>query len=198
LEATEGYKGVDHVIQALPEVLKEVPNLEYTIIGTGSDLERHKRLAKDNGLEDRVHFRGAVVANELRAAYRDCDVFVMPSAGEGFGIVFLEAMQYAKPVVAANSAATPEVVIDNVTGLLVEYGSSGQISNALIDLGLDSEKRRRLGQAGYQRLQDNFTFLQFKERLTEILNRELPHGSEAAQRKAAISAPPGATPTSVE
>jgi glycosyltransferase involved in cell wall biosynthesis len=101
-------------------------------------------------------------------------------------------------VVAANSAATPEVVIDRVTGLLVEYGNQEQISNALIDLCLDPEKRKRLGQAGYQRLQDNFTFPQFKERLTEILNRELPQGREAAQTKAVVSAPPAATPTGVE
>jgi phosphatidylinositol alpha-1,6-mannosyltransferase len=198
LEASDGYKGVDHVLAALPAVIKRVPELEYVVIARGDDVEKHKQLAIKHGVAERVHFPGTVEPEKLRDAYRNADVFIMPSAGEGFGIVFLEAMQYEKPVIAARSAAVPEVVIDNVTGLLVEYGSSEQISNALIDLCLDAEKRKRLGQAGYQRLQENFTFPQFKERLTEILNRELPQGSEAAQSQAVISAPPTATPTGVE
>ncbi|MEA2205380.1 MAG: phosphatidyl-myo-inositol dimannoside synthase [Blastocatellia bacterium] len=198
LEASDGYKGVDHVIAALPEVIKRVPELEYVVIARGDDVARHKQLALEHGVAERVHFPGTVEPEKLRDAYRNSDVFIMPSAGEGFGIVFLEAMQYEKPVIAARSAAVPEVVIDDATGVLVEYGNIEQISNALIDLCLDAEKRKRLGQAGYQRLQDNFTFSQFKERLTEILNRELPQGSEAAQPKAVISAPPAATPTGVE
>lgn len=124
-------------------------------------------------MANRVHFLGSVNNSILQAYYRACDVFVMPSAGEGFGIVYLEAMSHEKPVVAARSGAAPEVVLDGITGRLVAYGSKEQLADVLIELCLDTEQRRKLGLAGYRRLQDNFTFRRFKETFTEILVGEL-------------------------
>ncbi len=174
LDRAERYKGVDTVINALPAVIQQIPSLNYYVIGDGTDLERHKMLAREKGLADRVHFLGSVSATTLQAYYRACDVFVMPSAGEGFGIVYLEAMQHGKPVIAAKSGAAPEVVLDGITGHLVEYGNKEQLARTLIELCLDDEQRRRLGSAGSRRLQDNFTFMHFKEKLITILARELP------------------------
>jgi phosphatidylinositol alpha-1,6-mannosyltransferase len=173
LEETERYKGVDKVIEVLPDVAREVPDIHYVVVGGGTDLERHKQLAQRLGLGERVHFSGFLSDEALRACYRDCDVFVMPSAGEGFGFVFLEAMQYAKPIVAARNGGAPEVVEDQVTGRLVEYGNEDELAQALIELCVDPEKRTRLGLAGYQRLQERFTFAHFKQKLTEILTTEL-------------------------
>jgi phosphatidyl-myo-inositol dimannoside synthase len=174
LEETERYKGVDTVIEVLPELAREVPDIQYVVVGGGTDLERHKQLAQKLGVAERVHFLGFLSNEDLLARYRDCDVFVMPSAGEGFGFVFLEAMKYGKAIVAANSGGAPEVVEDQVTGRLVEYGNEEELAQALIELCLDPEKRTRLGTAGYQRLQERFTFAQFKRKLTEILAAELP------------------------
>jgi glycosyltransferase involved in cell wall biosynthesis len=97
----------------------------------------------------------------------------MPSAQEGFGFVYLEAMQCSKPVVAAKSGGAPEVVEDGITGSLVKYGNQDELTQALIDLCLDPQKRQALGAAGYQRLQERFTFGKFKQKLSEILSREL-------------------------
>lgn len=180
LDQNEQYKGVDKVIEVLQHVAAKVPDVQYLVVGSGTDLERHRQLAHKLGVADRVHFLGFLSDDALRARYQECDVFVMPSAGEGFGFVFLEAMQYGKPIVAANSGGAPEVVLDGVTGHLVEYGNKKQLAAALIDLCLDSEKRQTLGQSGYQRLQENFTFPRFKQRLIEILLREL--SSEAASK----------------
>jgi len=179
LEQTEKYKGVDKVIEVLPTVALQVPGIQYVVVGGGSDLDRHKQLAQQLGVADRVHFKGFLNDEALRACYRDCDVFVMPSAGEGFGFVFLEAMTYSKAIVAARSGGAPEVVEDEVTGRLVEYGDQAELAQALIELCLDPEKRNRLGSAGYQRLQERFTFAHFKQKLTEILNAELPPKSAA-------------------
>src|SRR4030095_1048376 len=107
--------------------------------------------------------------------YRDCDVFVMPSAGEGFGFVFLEAMKYSKPVIAANSGGAPEVVRDEVTGVLVPPGDKFQLAEAIVRLALDPTKRSVLGRNGNESLQANFTFAQFQKGLTNILSRQLPH-----------------------
>jgi glycosyltransferase involved in cell wall biosynthesis len=172
LDANEGYKGVDHVIEVLPDILKAVPNLEYSIVGGGSDLERHKQLAIDRGVGDQVSFLGSVAEEDLKLAYRNCDIFIMPSAGEGFGIVFLEAMQYRKPIIAANCGATPEVVEHETNGLLVEYGSKAQIASQTIRLCKDEDLRTRMGEAGYERLFAKFSFGHFRDRLNEILLRE--------------------------
>ena len=120
-------------------------------------------------MADRVQFLGSVDERALRAAYESCDVFVLPSAGEGFGIVFLEAMHYRKPIIAANSGATPEVVKDGETGMLVEAGNVEQLAAAMIALGTNQPERDRMGAAGYKRLQENFTFDHFKRRLHEIV-----------------------------
>jgi len=182
LEQSEKYKGVDRVIEALPAIARRLPDIEYVVIGGGTDVERHKELAQKLGVASRVQFLGFVTDQILRAHYRDCDVFVMPSEREGFGFVFLEAMQYAKPVVAARSGGTPEVVEDRVTGRLVEYGNVEELTEALLALCLDSDKRKQLGAMGYQRLQENFSFPLFKDKLTEILLQELPPELKTARQ----------------
>lgn len=174
LDSTEKYKGVDTVIEALPQVIARVPDVQYLIVGSGSDSIRLKKLAKSVGVSDRVHFLGSVDDATLRACYRACDVFVMPSAKEGFGFVFLEAMQYAKPVVAADKGGSPEVVKDGVTGLLVRYNDVRQLAESLTRLCLDPALRTKLGEAGYMRLQENYTFPQFKQTFNDIITRELP------------------------
>src|ERR1051325_320777 len=177
LDGAERYKGVDMVIEALPSVAAEVPAVKYVIVGSGSDTARLKELARRVGVAERVDFLGSVNDSELRLQYQACDVFVMPSAGEGFGIVFLEAMQYSKPIVAANSGGSPEVVQNEGTGLLVRYGDILQLKQTLVRLCLNPELRSRLGQAGRQRLQERFTFPHFKKTLTNILFQELPASS---------------------
>lgn len=187
LESSEQEKGFDTVIESLPNIVARVPTVQYIVVGSGTDLERHKRLAKEFGVSDRVHFLGSVEDKTLRSCYESCDVFVMPSAQEGFGFVYLEAMQYGKPVVAARSGGVREVVKDGETGVLVEYGNKEELAQVLTDLCLDPEKRRKLGSAGYRRLQENFTFAHFKERLTDILIRELPRQTLAADTRSHLS-----------
>jgi phosphatidylinositol alpha-1,6-mannosyltransferase len=188
LEQSEKYKGVDKVIEALPDIAKRVPDVQYLVVGDGSDLERHKQLAQQVGVSQRVHFLGFLSQEELRASYRNCHLFVMPSAGEGFGFVFLEAMKYSKAIVAANSGGAPEVVIDKVTGRLVEYGDREALAEAVIDLSLDTRKRNQLGEAGHRRLQENFMFPRFEQKLTEILMRELSARSLYGSRREVLNA----------
>ncbi|MFN2512406.1 MAG: glycosyltransferase family 4 protein [Pyrinomonadaceae bacterium] len=169
LDSTEQRKGFDTVIESLPAVIERVPDVQYLIVGGGSDLERHKQLASRVGVSDRVHFLGTVPEDLLHDCYKSCDVFVMPSAQEGFGFVYLEAMQYRKPIVAANRGGAPEVVQDGINGKLIDYGNKQQLAETLIDLCLDPDTRRKLGDAGYQRLQQNFTFAHFKQKFMDIL-----------------------------
>jgi glycosyltransferase involved in cell wall biosynthesis len=169
LTASDSYKGVDHVIQALPAVLSVVPDLYYVVVGEGDDRQRLERLAVDAGVEDRVMFAGARADAELAGYYRACDAYVMPSRSEGFGIVYLEAMSCGKPVVAANSGGAPEVVEDGVTGLLVEYGDVPTLACSLTRLLTDRECRQRMGEAGRRRVEARYTFEHFRTRLETLL-----------------------------
>lgn len=101
LSADERYKGFDEVMEALPEIHKVYPNTVYVVAGEGTDRKRLEQKAQDLGLADSVVFTGFVREEEKLDHYRLADVFAMPSRGEGFGFVFLEAMACGVPVVAS-------------------------------------------------------------------------------------------------
>jgi len=131
LDARERYKGVDHLIEAMPAARQTVPTTRLRIVGTGSDLPRLKELAVRLGVADSVEFAGFVDDEHLREAYRDCALFALPSSGEGFGIVFLEAMAHGKPCLGARAGAVPEI-IDGTSGVLVDPGDVGQLATQLV------------------------------------------------------------------
>jgi glycosyltransferase involved in cell wall biosynthesis len=169
LTASDSYKGVDHVIQALPAVLSAVPDAYYVVVGDGDDRGRLECLAVDAKIRDHVLFVGTKGGEELAGYYHACDVFVMPSRSEGFGVVFLEAMSHGKPMVAANSGGAPEVVEDGVTGLLVEYGDVPALACSLTRLLTDRADRQRMGEAGRRRVEAQYTFERFRTRLETLL-----------------------------
>ena len=131
LDARERYKGVDHLIEAMPAVRQIVPATRLRIVGTGSDLPRLKELAVRLGVADSVEFVGFVDDEHLREAYRDCALFALPSSSEGFGIVFLEAMAHGKPCLGARAGAVPEI-IDGSSGVLVDSGDIPQLATQLV------------------------------------------------------------------
>ena len=102
-------------------------------------------------------FLGYVEAAALAQLYADCDIFVAPSLSESFGLIYLEAMAHAKPVVAFHTGAVPEVVAHSKTGILVERGSTAELANALVNLAGDAEMRQEMGKRGYERLRTRFT-----------------------------------------
>jgi len=170
LEAGErSAKGVLHVLEALPELRRQFPELRYVVVGDGDDRGWLENRARSLGLGGAVTFTGHLSREELNNCYAACDLFVLPSDKEGFGIVFLEAMAHSKPVVAARAGGVPEVVQDGETGLLVENGNRAALVGALAALLADPGRRNRLGSAGYRRLQEQFTFALFRERLFRLL-----------------------------
>jgi glycosyltransferase involved in cell wall biosynthesis len=118
------------------------------VVGTGPDLARLERRARELGLGRRVEFLGHVAFDRLAGEYRRADIFCLPSRQEGFGIVFLEAMAAGLPIVAARAAAAPEVVSDGESGILVAPDSPGDLAAALDRLLSDPEERRRMGETG--------------------------------------------------
>ena len=111
---------------------------------------RLRSLWRELHLESIVKWVGDVTQRQLAAEYRQADIFCLPSVQEGFGIVFLEAMAAGKPIVAARSAAVPEVVSH---GRLVEPGNAEALADAIETLYFDAELRTSLGVQGLQTVQ---------------------------------------------
>ncbi len=112
--ATERYKGADELIEAIAQLQASMPELHLVVVGGGDDLPRLRKLASDRGIFDRVVFLEGLSREQIAACYAHCDVFALPSTGEGFGLVFLEAMAFGKPVVGADSGGIPDLVEDVV------------------------------------------------------------------------------------
>ncbi|HVB99879.1 MAG TPA: glycosyltransferase family 4 protein [Candidatus Dormibacteraeota bacterium] len=169
LAASEPGKGVDTVIQAMPQLLPCFPDLFYVIVGDGDGRPGLEKLVIENGVGERVIFAGECPKQSLRRYYEIADVFVMPSRQEGFGIVFLEAMAAGKPVVASACGGAPEVVRDGEDGYLVEYGDVSALAARLAGLLGDKGLRRRMGEAGRRKTEEQYQFEHFRDRLIAIL-----------------------------
>ena len=165
LWAEERMKGIDHTLEAFAGLLERHPEASYRVIGKGSDKPRLQQLAETLGISQRVRFEEDLTDDELSEAFRDCDLFVLPSGQEGFGIVFLEAMRFGKPCIGGAEGGTPEVIEDGHNGLLVPFGDTKALKQAMARLMGDAELRRRIGRAGRQRLEERFVFPRFRDRL---------------------------------
>jgi phosphatidylinositol alpha-1,6-mannosyltransferase len=154
----ERYKGHDAMLRALPLVLAKVPDAQWIVIGEGSLRAGLEALARSAGIAGSVRFLGAVGDEERNVWLRRANVLAMPSrlpaggfAGEGFGIAYLEAGAYGKPVVAGNVGGALDAVGDGETGLLVDPRDTGAIAQALTTLLLDPQLAARLGAGGRAR-----------------------------------------------
>ena len=176
LWADEGQKGVDHTIEAVARLRARHPGLRYRIVGKGSDRARLERLVSRLDLTGVVSFEHDLSDEELADRYRRCTAFVLPSGQEGFGIVFLEAMRFSKPCIGGAAGGTPEVVADGETGLLVPFGDVSALERCLDRLLSDPGLAAEMGRAGRERLEREFLFPRFRERLGAHLDEWLGLG----------------------
>jgi phosphatidylinositol alpha-1,6-mannosyltransferase len=119
MDSRERYKGHDRVIVAIPDLVRRGQDIVYVIIGQGDDRVRLEEVARDIGVAERVRFLGSVGTRQLAEAYRIADLFVMPSAGEGFGIVFLEAMASGTPALGLDFGGARDALAEGELGTAV-------------------------------------------------------------------------------
>lgn len=169
LDSSDKYKNIDLVINAMPDVLKIIPDVCYVIVGDGTDRKRLEQITNEINISDKVIFTGNVPDNLLNSYYSACDVFVLPSTNEGFGMVFLEAMYFSKPCISVKAAGVPEVIIDGKTGILCEPGNIKELSDSIIMLLKDKSLNVKLGSMGKERFDNEFSYTKFKERLENVL-----------------------------
>jgi phosphatidyl-myo-inositol dimannoside synthase len=168
LDRTERYKGVEHTLLALAQLRSSRADFSYRLIGDGSDRPALEDFARRLGLGDLVRVEGTLDDDGLAEALNDCDVFILPSAKEGFGLAHLEAMCAGKPVIAAFAAATPELV-DETVGALVRYADVEGLANGILRLMGSPSLRAELGDNGRSRYQVAFTQSEFQARLRELI-----------------------------
>ncbi|MGQ0586155.1 MAG: glycosyltransferase family 4 protein [Gammaproteobacteria bacterium] len=155
IDRGDRYKGHETVLRSLAAVASRLADLDYVIAGDGDDRPRLEQVAKDLGLGDRVHFAGHVGDSELIDYYRLADVFVMPSAKEGFGIVFLEAAATGLPVIGGNRDGSADPLADGAIGTLVAPEDEGALA-AAIEAALrsprpDARRAERFAAAEFRR-----------------------------------------------
>lgn len=159
-------KGHVVLLRAFAEARRELPDLELAIAGRGPLEPALKALARELKIDDAVHFLGHV--SPIQSAIEAAAAIVVPSMGEGFGMVALEAMERARPVIAADVGGLRELVRDGETGVLVPPGEAQSLAEAIVRVAGDLPLARRMGEAGRRRALSRFLQRACTER-TELL-----------------------------
>lgn len=165
LHPEDDYKGHDRVIPLLPELERRLGPIRYVIAGSGPDRARLERIAEEERASRQVVFAGYVPDAELPAYYRLADAFVMPSTGEGFGIVYLEAMACGCPVVAGNQDGSVDALADGELGRLVDPHDGHALLEAIA-----ATLRAGRGHEAPIRGVERFDLDRFRARVRELLD----------------------------
>ncbi len=165
-------KGFDQVARALPGLVRRGIDVHYAIVGIGDDWDHLLAIARELGVEERLHLLGHVEPADLPRWYNACELFAMPNRDiegdtEGFGIVYLEANACAKPAIAGRAGGTGSAVEHEVNGLQVDGEDVASVEAGIARLLLAPDEARRMGDAARQRTLNGFT----PERRVELIRR---------------------------
>jgi phosphatidylinositol alpha-1,6-mannosyltransferase len=162
-------KGHSALISSWPKVASALPGARLVVVGTGPDLDSFRAEARASPVANRIEFRGFVPHEKMDDIWAEADVFAMPSRGEGFGFVYIEAMRHGVPVVASVHDAAPEVNLDGQTGYNVDLDEGDELADRLIHLLRDPDHAAALGRSGRSRWAEHFRYSAFRERFLPLL-----------------------------
>jgi phosphatidylinositol alpha-1,6-mannosyltransferase len=176
--ASEHYKGHDELLDAWTGVRARVPDARLVFVGDGDDVPRLKGRSAALGIGDSVIFTGFVSESQLHAVYERAAVFAMPSRGEGFGMVYIEAMSHRLPCIGSIHDAAPEIIEDGVTGFLIEQSDIAALTDRIVRLLTDEARRAEMGENGLRRVERRFSYSQFAQTAMSLVESSL--GAPAA------------------
>lgn len=184
-DAAEREKGHRELMRAMPEIIARHPGAQLVFAGSGSDLAELRALAAASPAAGSLFLTGRASDDLLKALYETAFAFAMPSRQEGFGLVFLEAMNYAKPCIACRDDGAGDVIVDGETGILVSRRvEQAELVEALDRLLGDPALARRFGEAGWRRLCDHFSSAAHQARVSgfvgPLLDRRLKGATRAS------------------
>lgn len=179
-------KGIEYLIQALPDIVRSAPDAICLVAGNGSELGLLQQLAADLGVSRHVRFLGAIPWPETPALYAAADIFVVPSIHDARGNVdglpttILEAMAAGRPVVASQIAGIELAVADGLHGLLTPERDAAALAHAILTLIQNGDLRHRLGENGRERVRRELNWTTIARTLSEIYSasaaRAMPQG----------------------
>jgi len=143
-------KGCKNLLIAFDKLLKKYDSIKLTIAGAGDELKLLKNIAKNLSIENKVHFEGAVPHSKMLELMSNCDIFVLPSRDEAFGVVYLEAMAFKKPVIGSIGEGISDIIIDGENGLLVNSKDAENLAQKLETLISSESLRKRIGKNGFE------------------------------------------------
>ncbi len=164
LDATQGRKGHSELLDCWPEVVAAVPDARLVIVGGGSGLDAMRDAAGASSVASSIDVLGHVGEAEMPALFERAHVFAMPSRQEGFGLVYVEAMRYGLPVIASVHDAGQEVNVNGETGFNVDLARRCELPERLIRLLSDLDLAQSMGQAGFRRWRQYYTYSRFADR----------------------------------
>jgi len=167
------YKGYDQIIQSLPIIRQQIPNIHYLLVGKGDDRDRLEAMIDANNVRDCVTLTGFVADEDLGDHYNLCDVFAMPSKREGFGIVYLEALACGKPTIGGNQDGAIDALCHGKLGALVDPDDIQELAETIILIlqGTYPNSLMYQPQALRQAVIDTFGLEQFQKTLAGYLHR---------------------------
>ena len=167
LAAREQYKGYDIVIESLPLLHQTQPDLKYLVVGRYDNNEKMRldELIREKGLQDHIIFTGFIEDEDMAAHFNLADIYIMPSTKEGFGIVFIEAMYYHKPVIAGNQDGSVDALLNGKLGLLINPHSKEEVITAIKDMLAAPENFL----PDHKLLMDHFSYPVYKEKWRKVL-----------------------------
>jgi glycosyltransferase involved in cell wall biosynthesis len=174
-------KGLDVLLKTFALLRETSRTLKLLLVGDGPLRGQYEGLARELGIEDRVEFLGQREHSETVRLLRGCEIFVLPSKSEPFGVVIIEAMACQKPVVASAVGGIPEIIENGKNGILVESNNPRALAQAIRSLLEDESLRRLIAANGYTRVVEHFRYENTGTQY-EILFSELLGGSFMNQR----------------
>jgi phosphatidyl-myo-inositol dimannoside synthase len=166
-------KGHRELIECWPKVVSSVPEARLVLVGQGPGRAALEAMALQSVARSHIEFRGFVPDEQMEAIWAETTVFAMPSRGEGFGLVYIEAMRHGVPIIASVHDAAPEINLDGVTGFNVNLDKPGELAERLIFLLKNPDRAAALGRNGVERWRAHFSYSRFRERFTPILQEFL-------------------------
>lgn len=158
----EKRKGLDELIEALSKILSSNTKITVDLVGLdthqapgGISYEEYVSKIVPQQVRSRVRLHGFVDDNELKDLYRQCDLFIAPSRYESFGIIFLEAMGYGKPVIGTKVGGIPEI-INNQVGRVVSPNNPKEIQKAVEEIFSNEKIRKTLGRNAFKHSREKF------------------------------------------
>jgi glycosyltransferase involved in cell wall biosynthesis len=162
-------KGVKYLIEAVSKIKDKINNVEISIVGSGEEEQRLKKLSKNLGVSDIVKFKGKLFGGDLIKEYKSSNLFVLPSLYEGQPLTLLEAWAAKLPVLVTNTGDNDKFVKNGINGFIVPPKNVSLLSiNLLKIIGYNKTNLTKMGLNGYRLVKDNYTWDKMVEKVNKV------------------------------